>query len=76
VEGEPFGTTGHPLPAGRLVVADSERVHSLLFGAIAPSSGVTARTRRVTLYAVAVEGVPAIHVEEALWVTIEVLTTG
>jgi DNA/RNA-binding domain of Phe-tRNA-synthetase-like protein len=76
VEGEPFGETSYPLPAGRLVVADSERVHSLLFGAIAPSSSVTPRTRRVTLFSVAVEGVPAIHVEEALWATVEVLTTG
>ena len=74
--GEPFGADGHPLAAGRLVVADSGQVHSLLFGATAPGHEVTARTRHVTLYSVAVEGVPSIHVEEALWVTGEVLTAG
>jgi hypothetical protein len=37
---------------------------------------VTSRTRRATLFSVAVEGVPAIHVEEALWATLEVLTAG
>jgi DNA/RNA-binding domain of Phe-tRNA-synthetase-like protein len=76
VEGEPFGSAGHPLPSGRLVVADAHGVHSLLFGAIAPGHGVTSRTRRATLFSVAVEGVPAIHVEEALWATLEVLTAG
>jgi DNA/RNA-binding domain of Phe-tRNA-synthetase-like protein len=75
-KGEPFGPAGHPLPPGRLVVADSSRVHSLLFGTIAPGHEVTPRTRRVTLFAVAVGGVPSIHVEEALWVTGEVLTAG
>jgi len=76
VEGEPFGREGHPLPGGRLAVADSRSVHSLLFGALAPGSVVTPRTRRITLFAVAVDGVPAIHIEEGLWVTLEALTTG
>jgi DNA/RNA-binding domain of Phe-tRNA-synthetase-like protein len=76
VGGEPFGPGGHPLPAGRLVVADSVRVHSLLFGTIADGHEVTPRTRRVMLFSVAVGGVPSIHVEEALWVTGEVLTAG
>ena len=75
-EGESFGTGGHPLPAGRLVVADSSRVHSLLFGTIAPGHEVTSRTRRVTLFSVAVDGVPSIHVEEALWTAVAVLTPG
>ncbi|HEY1591911.1 MAG TPA: phenylalanine--tRNA ligase beta subunit-related protein [Solirubrobacteraceae bacterium] len=76
VEGEPFGSGGHPLPAGRLVVADSVRAHSLLFGTIAQGHEVTRQTRRLALFSVAVEGVPAIHVEEALWIAIEVLTSG
>src|SRR5437764_9037435 len=41
VAGESFGSGDHPLPAGRLVVADTQRVHALLFGAIAPGHGVT-----------------------------------
>ena len=38
-----------------------------------PERAVTARTRRVTLFAVAVDGVPEIHVEEALWCALELL---
>lgn len=74
-EGEPFGAEGYPLPAGRLVVADARRIHALLFGGIAPGHEVSPRTRRLTLFSVAVDGVPAIHVEEALWLTVDVLTT-
>jgi DNA/RNA-binding domain of Phe-tRNA-synthetase-like protein len=62
--------------AGRLVVADAVRVHATLFGEPAaeflPGSG----TRRIVLYAVAVEGVPAIHVEEALWVCTDLMGAG
>jgi DNA/RNA-binding domain of Phe-tRNA-synthetase-like protein len=64
-EGEPLG--GVPLPAGRLVVADDAAPVAELFGAPAQGRGVTAETRRIVLYSVAVAGVPSIHVEEALW---------
>jgi DNA/RNA-binding domain of Phe-tRNA-synthetase-like protein len=64
------------LPAGRLVVADSRHIHALLFDEVAEAHLVTSRTRRVALFAVAVEGVPAIHIEEALWVAVEVLGGG
>jgi len=72
-EGERFGTVSQRLPSGRLAVADALRVHALLFGPTAPGHGVGARTRRIALFAVGVEGVPAIHVEEALWTCGEVL---
>jgi DNA/RNA-binding domain of Phe-tRNA-synthetase-like protein len=75
-EGEPFGSGAQPLPAGRLVVADSARVHSLLFGTIADGHEVTPQTRRLTLFSVAVGGVPSIHIEEALWMAVEALTAG
>jgi DNA/RNA-binding domain of Phe-tRNA-synthetase-like protein len=65
----------YPLPPARLVVADARRVHALLFGEIAPGHGVTTRTKRIALFAVGVEGVPAIHIEEALWVCVEALQT-
>jgi DNA/RNA-binding domain of Phe-tRNA-synthetase-like protein len=65
--GEPFGSPERPLPEGRLVVADATRIHAILFGEIALGHEVGPRSNRVTLYAVAVDGVPAIHVEEALW---------
>jgi DNA/RNA-binding domain of Phe-tRNA-synthetase-like protein len=76
IEGEPFGSPDHRLPAGRLVVGDASRAHALLFGAIAPGHEVTSQTRRLTLFSVAVEGVPAIHLEEALWLTVDVLGAG
>lgn len=73
---EGFGDGEHPLPGGRLVVADSERIQALLFGAIAPGHEVGSRTRRLVLFAVGVDGVPEIHVEEALWMCGEVLLSG
>jgi DNA/RNA-binding domain of Phe-tRNA-synthetase-like protein len=72
--GELFGTVTQPLAPGRLVVADARRVHALLFGSIAPGHGAESGTERITVFAVGVDGVPAIHVEEALWTCGEVLT--
>lgn len=66
---------GLALTPGQLVVADAARVHATLFGepsGPAPGPG----PQRIVLYAVAVEGVPAIHVEEALWVCSDVLAPG
>jgi DNA/RNA-binding domain of Phe-tRNA-synthetase-like protein len=72
-QGERFGTVTQPLAAGRLVVADWARVHALLFGSIAPGHGADAGAERIALFSVGVDGVPAIHVEEALWTCGEVL---
>lgn len=57
---------GEPTP-GSLVVGDGEGACCILFEDPAPDRWVGPRTRRVTLFAVAVDGVPEIHVEEALW---------
>jgi DNA/RNA-binding domain of Phe-tRNA-synthetase-like protein len=65
-----------PVPAGLLVVADAGAVHSTLFRDPAPGHVPGAGEARVVLYAVAVDGVPAIHVEEALWVATDVLEAG
>jgi DNA/RNA-binding domain of Phe-tRNA-synthetase-like protein len=73
-DGDRFGTAEAPLGSGRLAVADARAVHAMLFGAVAPGHAADARTRRIALFAVGVEGVPAIHVEEALWTCGEVLT--
>jgi DNA/RNA-binding domain of Phe-tRNA-synthetase-like protein len=75
VAGECLGSRGigHHLPPGRLVVADARQVHAVLFGEVAPGHEVGSRTRRIALFAVGVEGVPAIHIEEALWVSAGVL---
>lgn len=69
VEGEQVA--GLPVPAGRLVVADAVRAVAVLFGAVGVPVGK--RTRRVALVSVQVAGVPAIHVEEALWIAAEIM---
>jgi DNA/RNA-binding domain of Phe-tRNA-synthetase-like protein len=74
-EGEPLGDA-HPLPAGRLVIADSRGVAAELFGAPAPGRAAARDTPEVVLYAVSVTGVPEIHVEEALYLAGEVLSGG
>jgi DNA/RNA-binding domain of Phe-tRNA-synthetase-like protein len=52
---------------GRLVVADADSALAMLFGEPAQGHEPTVSTRRLTLFAVQVAGVPALHMEEALW---------
>lgn len=61
------------LRGGRLVVADAVRVHAILFDDVATGHAPTAGTHRVALFTVRVEGVPQIHIEEALWICVEAL---
>lgn len=56
-----------------LLVADARAVHGLLFAEPDPVHRVSPQTERVALFAVAVDGVPDIHVEEALWMCAELL---
>ena len=72
-EGEPLGAGGPPLPAGRLVVADDDGPLAVLFGDPVPARAVTPATRRAQLFAVAVTGVPEVHVAEALWIARDIL---
>jgi DNA/RNA-binding domain of Phe-tRNA-synthetase-like protein len=69
------GLEGRPgdLPAGTLVIADEERPIALLFGATGANRGVRPRTKRTLLAAIGVKGVPAIAIEEALWLAVGVL---
>ncbi len=68
---------GVPSPApGSLVVADGAVVHAELFADPPPGHAVGTRTRRVTLFSVAVDGVPAIHLDEALWCALDLLGAG
>jgi DNA/RNA-binding domain of Phe-tRNA-synthetase-like protein len=60
-------TDAPTLPAGRLVVADSAAAIAILFGELAPGHAAGADTRRLTLFAVQVAGVPTLYAEEALW---------
>jgi DNA/RNA-binding domain of Phe-tRNA-synthetase-like protein len=68
-EGERLGrgADAPSLPAGRLVVADTSVALAVLFGELAPGHQPHAATRRVTLFAVQVAGVPSVYAEEALW---------
>ena len=74
-EGEALGRFGEPapLPAGRLVVADAAGPLAVVFEAPARGHGVTPETRELVLFSIAVPGVPAIHVEEALWTVWEIV---
>jgi DNA/RNA-binding domain of Phe-tRNA-synthetase-like protein len=80
-EGERIGAgeLSPEAPAGQIVVADAARAVAVLFAPPAASHALVAqkagagRTARARLYAVGVTGVPAIHVEEALWTAAEAL---
>ena len=65
---------GPALVSGRLVVADERSPLAVLFGDVAPAHGVGSGTTRMMLFTVQVQGVPEIHVEEAVHLCVEVLT--
>jgi len=68
-QGERLGRTADApqLPAGRLVIADASSALGVLFGELAEAVRPGASSRRLTLFAIAVGGVPGLYVEEALW---------
>jgi DNA/RNA-binding domain of Phe-tRNA-synthetase-like protein len=68
-EGERLGRSesAPPLAVGQLVVSDASSALAVLFGALAPGHGPAPSSRRLTLFALQVEGVPGLYVEEALW---------
>lgn len=70
------GSLGIRITGERLVVADSARVHATLFAEPEADHAPGPRTRRMVLFAVGVEGVPAIHLEEALWMAVDVIGPG
>ena len=65
-----------PLPTGQIVVADSRAPLAPLFGEPAAAVIPARRTTRLLLFAVPVDGVPRVHVEEALWQCADALGTG
>ncbi len=67
------GNNARQLAPGRLAVADARIVHALVFEEVAVGHEVNRRTERVALFAIGVEGVPSIHIEEALWIGVEAL---
>jgi DNA/RNA-binding domain of Phe-tRNA-synthetase-like protein len=68
-EGERLGRSSDApvLPAGRLVIADASSALAILFGGLAPGQEPAAGARRLALFAVPVDGVPNLYMEEALW---------
>lgn len=62
------------LAPGGLVLADAARPLAELFGDLADEALPRRHTERLTLVAVRIPQVPAIHVEEALWICCEALT--
>ncbi len=73
--GERFGAgaDGPEIEPGTLVVADAATLHAPLFGAVASDARPSLRTTHIALFSVGAPGVPAIHLEEALWTAVEVL---
>ena len=61
------------LEVGTLSVADRSRVHAPLFGDPVAGHRPGPVTERVTLYTIGVDGVPAIHLEEALSIVLDLL---
>jgi DNA/RNA-binding domain of Phe-tRNA-synthetase-like protein len=70
------GEAARSVAPGRLAIADARLVHALLFEEVAAGHGLSRRTERLALFAVGVEGVPSIHLEEALWIGVEALRAG
>jgi DNA/RNA-binding domain of Phe-tRNA-synthetase-like protein len=65
--GESLAGRPGELAQGTLIVADEHRPVGLLFGETAEGYAVEPRSRRFSLVAVQVKGVPQIAVAEALW---------
>jgi DNA/RNA-binding domain of Phe-tRNA-synthetase-like protein len=72
--GERQGEYAADLVTGRVVVADAVGPVAALFGDVAPSHRPTRDSTRLRLFAIAVPGVPALHVEEALFGCVEALS--
>jgi len=69
------GGLGVRMEGRRIVVADEAGPVCPLFAEPPPERGVTPETTAIRLFTVQPGGVPAIHVEEALWLVMEALDT-
>jgi DNA/RNA-binding domain of Phe-tRNA-synthetase-like protein len=67
-EGEEFEGRVTALSPGTIVLADDERALAVLFGRTAKGREPTRKTKRVTIVAIGVKGVPDIALDESLWV--------
>jgi len=71
--GESLPEEGGELAQGTLVIADERGPIGRLFGERTDWSGIERLSRRVTVAAVQVNGVPQIAVDEALWIAAELI---
>jgi DNA/RNA-binding domain of Phe-tRNA-synthetase-like protein len=67
------GPYANELPPGRLVVADDSGPVGVLFGDLVQARRPTPQTTCVRIFALQVQGVPELHVEEALWLCADAL---
>lgn len=74
--GERLGGDGRPLSARQIVIADGSRSLAVLFSDIAEDRGVHPGTGRMLIAALQVKGVPAVSIEEALWIVADTLGQG
>jgi DNA/RNA-binding domain of Phe-tRNA-synthetase-like protein len=72
----PDGEYAHDVPAGRLVLVDEAGPVAVLFGRLSDRHAPGPATSRLRLVAIAVPGVPAMHVDEALWLAAGALSDG
>lgn len=70
------GEYANDIAPGRIVVADAEEPVAILFGEIAEHFLPKMVTQRLRVFTVQVDGVPELHVEEALWSCAEALMAG
>jgi DNA/RNA-binding domain of Phe-tRNA-synthetase-like protein len=71
--GESLPEQPDELAQGTLVIADERGPIGRLFGEPAEWSGIERVSRRLTIVAIQVEGVPQISVDEALWMAVATL---
>jgi DNA/RNA-binding domain of Phe-tRNA-synthetase-like protein len=71
--GESLPGQSSELATGTLTIADEREPVGLLFGATGAGRGVDRDSRRITIAAVGVGAVPAIAVDEALWIAASAL---
>jgi AcrR family transcriptional regulator/DNA/RNA-binding domain of Phe-tRNA-synthetase-like protein len=66
----------HAVEPGRPVLADRTRVVAVPFGPHDPEARINRKTKRMTLVALQVKGVPDVGIEEALWTVVEIARAG
>jgi DNA/RNA-binding domain of Phe-tRNA-synthetase-like protein len=74
--GESLPEQPDELAQGTLVIADERGPIGRLFGEPAEWSGIERVSRRLTIVAIQVNGVPQISVDEALWMAVSTLQAG